>query len=88
MMCSRRYDGKHGKNAINEIAIMAIKSALRLLLARENLRRAEAGQPELTQSEIAANSGVSQSVISTLVSGKSNRIDFDTIRSVVRVFSS
>ena len=56
---------------MNGTITMPVRSAVRVLIARENVRRAETSQPELTQSEIAANSGVSQSVISTLMTGKS-----------------
>jgi len=66
---------------------MAVKSALRRLIALENLRRAEAGQPPLTQTVIARGAGVNQSVISTLVNGKSRRIDFDTIDGLCKFFN-
>ncbi len=65
---------------------MAIKSALATLIARENMRRAEAGERPLTQTEIAKRSHVNQSVISTLVNGKSRRIDFDTIDKLSQFF--
>lgn len=65
---------------------MAVKSALRKLIARENLRRADTGEPTLSQALIARESGVPQSVISTLVTGKSRRIDFDTINGLCRFF--
>jgi len=58
---------------------MAVKLALRKIIARKNLERAEAGEGPLTQVEIAAGSKVSQSVVSTLLNGRSRRIDFDTI---------
>lgn len=66
---------------------MPVKSALRKLVARENLRRAETGEPELSQAAIARASGVSQSVISTLMTGRSRRIDFDTIDGLCRFFN-
>lgn len=58
---------------------MAIRFALRTIVARKNLERAEAGLPPLTQVEIAAKSGVSQSVVSKLLKNKTTRIDFDTV---------
>ena len=65
---------------------MAVKSALRKLIAQENLRRAETGEPALSQASIARASGVPQSVISTLAAGKSRRIDFDTINGLCTFF--
>lgn len=65
---------------------MAVKSALRKLIAQENLRRADTGEPSLSQALIARESGVPQSVISTLVNGKSRRIDFDTINGLCNFF--
>jgi len=62
-----------------ESITMPVRSAVPLLIARMNVTRAERGMPPLKQTEIAASAGVSQSVISTLSSGKSKRIDFETI---------
>jgi putative transcriptional regulator len=61
------------------VTAMPVKFALRKVVARENLRRANAGLPPLTQMEIAKGSGVSQSVVSTLLSNQSKRIDLETI---------
>jgi DNA-binding Xre family transcriptional regulator len=58
---------------------MAIKFALRTIVARQNLARAESGLPPLTQTEIAAGSGVHQSVVSKLMTKPQRRIDLDTI---------
>jgi putative transcriptional regulator len=66
---------------------MAIKSALAKIIARENLRRAEAGQKPLSQAQIARDSGVPQSVISTLAANKSRRIDFATINGLCSFFN-
>lgn len=71
---------------IGQVSPMAVKSALRRLIARENLRRAETGERELSQAAIARGSGVPQSVISTLINGKSRRIDFDTINGLCNFF--
>jgi putative transcriptional regulator len=65
---------------------MAIKLAVRKLVARENMRRVETGDPELTQQEIARGSGVSQPVISTLLGGKVSRIDLKTINGLCNFF--
>ena len=65
---------------------MAIKMAVRKLIARENMRRAETGEPVLTQTELERLSGVSQSVVSTLISGKMKRIDLKTINGLCNFF--
>lgn len=65
---------------------MAIKVAVRRLIARENMRRAETGEPVLTQTELERQSGVSQSVVSTLMSGKVKRIDLKTINGLCNFF--
>jgi putative transcriptional regulator len=64
-----------------------VRSALRKLIARENLKRAEDGLPPLSQAQIARESGVPQSVISTLSANKSRRIDFDTIDGLCKFFN-
>ena len=71
---------------IARVTPMAVKSSLRRLIARENLRRADTGEPQLSQAAIARESGVPQSVISTLMNGKSRRIDFDTINGLCNFF--
>lgn len=58
---------------------MAMKFALRTIVARQNLARAESGLPPLTQTEIAAGSGVNQSVVSKLLTKPPTRIDLLTI---------
>lgn len=58
---------------------MSIKFALRTIVARQNLARAEAGLPPLTQTEIAGGSGVHQSVVSKLMAKPPARIDLQTI---------
>lgn len=61
------------------VTTMPVKFALRKLIARKNLERADAGLPPLTQTEIAQGSKVSQSVISNLLANRSERIDLKTI---------
>lgn len=58
---------------------MPVKFALRTIIARRNLARAEAGLPPLTQTEIAAGSGVNQSVLSKFLAEPPKRIDIKTI---------
>lgn len=70
----------------HRVSSMAIKSALAKIIARENVKRADVGQRPLSQAQIARESGVPQSVISTLMNGKSRRIDFDTINGLCNFF--
>lgn len=65
---------------------MAIKLAVRKLIAREDARRAETNEPRLTQQIIAEGSGISQPVISTLIGGKVKRIDLKTINGLCNFF--
>jgi transcriptional regulator with XRE-family HTH domain len=65
---------------------VAIKLAVHKLVARENLRRAEAGEEPLTQQEIANGSGVSQAVISTILRRKATRLDLKTINGLCNFF--
>lgn len=65
---------------------MAIRLAVRKLIAREDARRAETNEPRLTQQVIAEGSGVSQPVISSLISGKIKRIDLKTINGLCGFF--
>lgn len=69
------------------VPTMPVKFALRKVVARENLRRANTGQPPLTQMEIASGSGVSQSVISTLLTNRSERVDLKTINGLCAFFN-
>jgi DNA-binding Xre family transcriptional regulator len=61
------------------VVSMSMKFSLRTIIARENLKRAESGLPPLTQTEIADGSGVSQSVVSNLLSSPPKRIDLVTV---------
>jgi DNA-binding Xre family transcriptional regulator len=64
---------------LSSVTSMPIKFSLRTIIARKNLARAEAGMPPLTQTEIAASSGVSQSVVSKFLTKPPKRIDLETI---------
>jgi putative transcriptional regulator len=65
---------------------MPVRCTLRLLIARENLRRLESGLPELTQAQIAKDTGLTEAQISNLASGRQRRIDFDTLEKLCRYF--
>lgn len=70
-----------------EADTVAIKLAVHKLVARENLRRADAGEEPLTQQEIARGSGVSQAVISTILRRKVSRLDLKTIDRLANYFN-
>ena len=61
------------------IGSIVVRCTLRLLLARENVRRAETGEDSLTQARLADASGLPPSVVNGLVTGRTQRVDFKTI---------
>ncbi len=65
---------------------MPVKSTLRLLIARENVRRAETGQPPLTQQQVATATGLPLSVVNGLMTGRSQRVDFKTLERLCSFF--
>jgi DNA-binding Xre family transcriptional regulator len=58
---------------------MAVRCTLRLLIARENLHRAEQGNPTLSPADVAAGAKLPPSVVNGLVTGRQQRVDFKTI---------
>jgi DNA-binding Xre family transcriptional regulator len=58
---------------------MSVRCTLRLLIARENVRRAEQGQPPLSQADVAAGAKLPPSVVNGLATGRQQRVDFKTI---------
>ncbi len=67
---------------------MPISCKLRILLARVNVERARQGKPLLSLRRLAAESGVSLSVVTALNTGRSQRIDYHTIDQLLRYFSA
>ncbi len=66
---------------------MTISCKLRLLLARANVERARQGQSALSLRRLADESGVSLSVLAALHTGKSQRIDYNTIDHLLTYFN-
>ena len=66
---------------------MTISSRLRVLMAQTNLERARCGQPLLSLRQLATESGVSLSVLASLNTGRSQRIDYATIDRLLAYFS-
>ncbi len=67
---------------------MPISCKLRLLVARVNLERAQQGESALSLRRLAAESGVSLSVLAALNTGKSQRIDYTTIDHLLAYFNT
>ena len=67
---------------------MTVSCKLRVLLARVNVVRADQGQPPLSLRRMAEESGVSLSVLAALHTGRSQRIDYHTVDSLLRYFNS
>ncbi len=80
------YNRATESSATPQGAIMPIRCTLRVVIARENLRRSEAGEPELTQAQIARDTGLEEAQISRLVTGKQRMIGFDTLDKLCRYF--
>ncbi|GCE12671.1 helix-turn-helix domain-containing protein [Tengunoibacter tsumagoiensis] len=66
---------------------MTISCKLRLLLARVNVERAHRGQTILSLRRLSEESGVSLSVLASLNTGKSQRIDYTTIDNLLNYFN-
>lgn len=67
---------------------MPISCKLRVLLARANLERAKQGFPPLSLRRLAAESGVSLSVVAALSTGQNQRIDYATIDRLLHFFNA
>ena len=66
---------------------MPVSCHLRVLLARLNEERARQKQPAISLRRLALESGVSQSVLVALHTGRSQRIDYATIDRLLVYFS-
>jgi DNA-binding Xre family transcriptional regulator len=67
---------------------MTISCKLRLLIAQVNVERARQSRPPLSLRRLAAESGVSLSVLAALNTGKSQRIDYTTIDHLLAYFNT
>ena len=66
---------------------MTIACCLRVLLAKANVERAKHGKRILSLRSLARESGVSLSVLASLHTGRSQRIDYTTIDRLLNYFS-
>ncbi len=68
--------------------VVTISCNLRLLIARVNVEQAKQGGPSLSLRRLAAESGVSLSVLAALNTGKNQRIDYTTIDHLLAYFNT
>jgi DNA-binding Xre family transcriptional regulator len=67
---------------------MTITCHLRILLAKVNVERVKQGKPALSLRRLADECGVSLSVLAALNTGRSQRIDYNTIDQLLNYFNS
>lgn len=66
---------------------MTVHSTLKLLIARENVRRVTARRSPLTLRELAEATNLALSTVTGLTSGRAKRIDFETIDKLCTYFN-
>lgn len=66
---------------------MTVSCRLRLLLARVNVERAIRGDSPVSLRRLSEESGVSLSVLASLNTGRSQRIDYNTIDHLLDYFN-
>lgn len=66
---------------------MPVSCRLRILLAQLNVERAKKRQPAISLRRLAQESGVSQSVLVALHTGRSQRVDYATLDRLLSYFN-
>jgi hypothetical protein len=66
---------------------MPVTCRLRILLAQLNVERAKNGQSTISLRRIAQESGIAQSVLVSLHTGRSQRVDYATIDRLLSYFN-
>lgn len=66
---------------------MPVSCRLRVVLAQLNVENAKRGQPALSLRRLSQESGVSLSVLASLHTGRSQRIDYITIDRLLAYFN-
>ncbi len=66
---------------------MPVSCRLRIVLAQLNVERAKSGQSAISLRRLAQESGVSQSVLVSLHTGRSQRVDYATIDRLLSYFN-
>ena len=67
---------------------MPIRCNLNVLLARENLKRAQAGEKPLTWFDVSKATKLTHSALLKLARGDSTRVDFETIDKLMIYFDT
>lgn len=68
------------------LAQRMVRSRLKVLIYERNTARVRAGESPLTVREIAALTGLSTSVVSGLMTNRTERVDFKTLDKLCAVF--
>ena len=66
---------------------MSVSCHLRVVLAQLNVERLKSGQPAMSLRRLSQESGVSLSVLASLHTGRSQRIDYATIDRLLTYFN-
>jgi len=66
---------------------MSVSCRLRIVLAQLNVERLKSDQPALSLRQLSQESGVSLSVLASLHTGRSQRIDYATIDRLLTYFN-
>lgn len=67
---------------------MPMRCNINVLLARENLKRAQAGEKPITWFDVSKATKLTHSALLKLARGDSTRIDFDTIEKLMIYFDT
>jgi hypothetical protein len=66
---------------------MPVSCRLRVVLAQLNVERAKSGQPAISLRRLSQESSVSLSVLASLHTGRSQRVDYSTIDRLLSYFN-
>jgi DNA-binding Xre family transcriptional regulator len=64
-----------------------VRCVLRNVMAAENMKRADGGQPSLTQDRLAIETGLAASVINNLYHNRIQRVDYGTLDKLCSYFN-
>lgn len=67
--------------------VNVIRTNLKVLIARENLKRAERGEPRLTMRGLAEETGLNLSSLNQFATNKTKRYDARTLDRLCKVFN-
>jgi len=67
---------------------MPMRCNLNVLLARENLKRAQSGEKPITWFDVSKSANLTHSALLKLARGESTRVDFETIEKLMIYFDT